>query len=286
MNDATGGLVVGSPRNQQTNIPGLYVIGEADYHYHGANRLGANSLLSCIFGGLIVGPGAAAYLRNLPNGSVADVNASVFTAAVKSHEDQFNELLARQGDENPYLLHRELGEIMTNNLTVVRRNEKIRETLAKIDELSDRYKRCSLSDKGRWTNQSLSFARAVGDMLTLARVIAQGALQRDECRGAHYKPEFDLPAPHADEPDALRKQAEQWCRQFAEKNEKWLKTTIAEHTPDGPKITYEPVNTSLIPPRPRTYGLKGAEIIEEVWKEMQGQTPETEAQAGYAAAKP
>ena len=54
---ADGGLVAGSPRNQQTNIPGLYAIGECDYQYHGANRLGANSLLSCIFSGLFVAPG-------------------------------------------------------------------------------------------------------------------------------------------------------------------------------------------------------------------------------------
>ncbi len=53
---AAGGLKMGSPRNQQTNIPGLYAIGECDYQYHGANRLGANSLLSCIFSGLIAAP--------------------------------------------------------------------------------------------------------------------------------------------------------------------------------------------------------------------------------------
>ena len=56
----SGGLVEGSPRNQQTNIPGLYAIGECDYQYHGANRLGANSLLSCIFSGLFVAPGVVA----------------------------------------------------------------------------------------------------------------------------------------------------------------------------------------------------------------------------------
>ena len=53
---ASGGLALGSPRNQQTNVPGIYAIGECDYQYHGANRLGANSLLSCIFSGLIVAP--------------------------------------------------------------------------------------------------------------------------------------------------------------------------------------------------------------------------------------
>ena len=104
-------------------------------------------------------------------------------------------------------------------------------------------------------------------MIDLARVIAKGALLRDECRGAHYKPEFDIPAPTADEPAELRHQAEKWCTAFKAKNDKWLKTTIESYTPDGPEISYAPVDTSLIPVRPRTYGLKGAEIIEEVWRE-------------------
>ena len=72
-------------------------------------------------------------------------------------------------------------------------------------------------------------------MLVLARVIAQGALQRDECRGAHYKPEFAIPSPTADDPVELHRQAEEYCRAFKAQTDKWLKTTIAEYTPEGPK---------------------------------------------------
>ncbi len=61
---ADGGLKAGSPRNQMTNIPGLYALGECDYQYHGANRLGANSLLSCIFSGLVAGPGVQNYINH------------------------------------------------------------------------------------------------------------------------------------------------------------------------------------------------------------------------------
>jgi succinate dehydrogenase / fumarate reductase flavoprotein subunit len=99
-------------------------------------------------------------------------------------------------------------------------------------------------------------------------VITQGALQRDECRGAHYKPDFEIPNPTAEDAAGLRRQAQEWCRAFKEKNDKWLKTTMARHTPDGPKLSYEDVDVSLIPPRPRTYGLKGAEIIEQTWRDM------------------
>ncbi len=266
---ATDGVKHGSPRNQMTNVPGLYAVGEADYQYHGANRLGANSLLSCIFAGLIVGPSIETYMKNLRGGSAVDRPASLFDAEVKRHEERDQALINRSGTENPYRIHKELGDSMTANVTVVRHNEKIKTTLAKIAELQERYERAALTDKGHWTNQNLSFTRALGDMLILGRVIAHGALQRDECRGAHYKPAFEIPGPKADDPATLRRQAAEWCEKFRDNADRWLKTTIAEHTPDGPRMSYEPVDTSLIPPRPRTYGLKGAEVIEEVWTEMQ-----------------
>jgi len=267
-NGTTGGLVVGSPRNQMTNIPGLFAIGEADYQYHGANRLGANSLLSCLFSGLIVAPGIDNWLHALPAGAAADSPDSLFEAAVAEHRRRDEELTNRPGPENPYTLHRELGAVMNKNVTVVRYDRQLRETLNKIDELTDRYRRIKLADKGRWTNQNLSFARVLGDMLLMARIITEAALLRDETRGCHFKPECEIPALKADDPAGMRAEARRWCEAYARQNALWLKSTIATYTPAGAKITYEPVDTSLIPPRPRIYGLAGAELIEEVWREM------------------
>jgi len=270
-NSKTGGLVLGSPRNHHSNVPGIFVIGEADYQYHGANRLGANSLLSCVFSGLVVAPAVENWLKSLKHGKASEQPVSLFDRAVEPHQRRMKELMENQGDENPYHLHQELGDWMTRNVTVVRYNKDLKSTVDKIDELADRYKNVNLSDKSNWTNQNLSFTRAVGDMILLARVIAEGALKRDECRGVHYKPEQDIPAPDADDPAGLREQARTWCKRFREKNENWLKTTMAKYTPDGPEFSYEDVDTDLIRPRPRTYGLKGAEMIEEVWKEMNGE---------------
>jgi len=283
-NDQTGGLVAGSPRNQATHVPGLYVIGEADYQYHGANRLGANSLLSCIFAGLFVAPCVENYMASLHR-SAADVPQSIFDGAVRRHKDHMYELVARTGDENAYKLHDELGRTMTENVTVVRRNEKIQETLTKIDEIAERYQRAPLADSGRWTNQNLSFTRALGDMLILAKVIATGALKRDECRGAHYKPDFQIAGLDPDSGEDLTTQARRWCEQFQQKNDRWLKTTVATHTPDGPQIDYEAVDTSLIPPRPRTYGLKGADEILRIWNgEFSGRPkPADAAEVGTGA---
>ncbi len=279
-NEQTLGLRLDSPRTQHTNIPGLFAIGECDYQYHGANRLGANSLLSCIFCGLIMGPAQKSWLANLPHGSAEDVPSSLFDAEIQRHTQAYKALIDRDGDENPYLLHRELGRLMTENVTVVRDNKELTATLGKLDELAERAERVVLSDRGTWTNQTLSFTRALGDMITLAKVIAKGALLRNECRGAHYKPEFAIPAPTADDPDELRKQAREWCHKYHKQNEEWLKTTLAKYTPDGPEISYEPVDVQAIPPRPRTYGVRGAEVIEEVWKEEYGQGAPAAAAAG------
>jgi len=267
-NTKTGGLVMGSPRNHHSNVPGIFVIGEADYQYHGANRLGANSLLSCIFAGLILGPTIESWFKQLPKGAAGEQPTALFDGAVKSHEQHAHHLVENSGTENPYALHQELGDWMTRNVTVVRNNKDLKATVDKIAELTDRYKEVSLSDKSQWTNQNLSFTRALGDMLLIARVITEGALMRDECRGAHYKPEFDIPSPDADDPTELRRQAEAWCAAFKKKNDQWLKTTIAEYKNGEPVYSYEEVDIGLIPPRPRTYGLKGAEVIEEVWRSM------------------
>jgi succinate dehydrogenase / fumarate reductase flavoprotein subunit len=267
---ADGGLRPGSPVNQLTSIPNMYAIGEVDYHYHGGNRLGANSLLSCIFSGLFVAPGIQTLLDSASGGTTADGPSSLYEAAQKQHQEQHEKLLqVEEGGENPYLIHQELGEVMTTAATVVRRNDQLQEAIDKVNELHERSKRCSLSDTGNWTNQNVVFTKALLDMFPLAKTILKGALQRDECRGAHYKPDFEMPSLTADDPTERRKQAEEWCDRFQANNDKWLKSTIAvwNDAAEQPELSYEDVDTSLVPPRPRLYGLVGAELIEEVWNE-------------------
>ncbi|HEV3344425.1 MAG TPA: succinate dehydrogenase flavoprotein subunit [Pirellulales bacterium] len=265
-----GGLKMGSPRNQVTSIPGLYALGECDYQYHGANRLGANSLLSCIFSGFVIAPGVQNLLKSLSGKSAADQPASLFETARGREQREHDRLLKRSGGgENPYLLHQELGQIMTKASTVVRHNNTLREAYGQVSELAVKAERCSLSDTGNWTNQNVVFTKALRDMFPLAKAILKGALQRDECRGAHYKPEFALPGLTATSAAEHRREAEAWCDRFEANTKKWLKSTIATLKDGEPELTYEEVDTSLIPPRPRLYGLVGGEMIEEVWKQRQ-----------------
>lgn len=268
---AEGGLQPAHPRNQQTNIPGLYAIGECDYQYHGANRLGANSLLSCIFSGLFVAPGIEAMLKSLKQSAGDQAFDLLLRGQRAKKEKEHEELLERPGGtENPYLIHQELGNEMTKSATVVRNNRQLQAALEKVGELAERANRCSLSDTGAWTNQNVMFTKSLIDMFPIAKAILKGALARDECRGAHYKPDFTMPGLNADNLAERRRQAEEWCDAFERKNDQWLKTTVATIDQQGePTLSYEEVDTSLIPPRPRLYGLVGAEMIEEVWKERQ-----------------
>lgn len=220
--------------DQMTNIPGLFAAGECDYSQHGANRLGANSLLSAIYGGMVAGPKAVEYISGL-NTATEDLSSSLFEAQVKKEQDQFDAILRMDGTENAYVLHKELGEWMTDNVTVVRYNDKLLKTDEKIQELMERYQNINIHDTAKWSNQGAAFTRQLGGMLNLARVITLGAYHRNESRGAHYKPEFP------------------------ERNdEEFLKTTKAWYNPStgAPDFEYEEVDTSLIKPRKRDYSQK------------------------------
>jgi succinate dehydrogenase / fumarate reductase flavoprotein subunit len=235
--EKSGGLKAGDPKNMMTNIPGLYTMGEVSFAYHGANRLGANSLLSCIFDGLFGGTCIKNYCTDAAKIAAADVPQSTYDATTKQETDRQNWLVNNSGTENPYLLWQEMGKWMTDNCTVVRHNEKLESTLAKCQEWKARYAKVKLSDTQMWTNQNLSFTRALRDMIALADAILKGALLRNESRGAHYKPAF----PERDDAN-------------------FLKATIATYDPakDAAVISYAPIDTSLVPPRARTYGKKEA----------------------------
>ena len=154
----------------------------------------------------------------------------MFDSARRQHQQAHDSLLKRTGGgENPYLIHQELGNVMTKAATVVRRNDTLAEAYATVCELEERAEHCSLSDTGNWTNQNVVFTKALLDMLPLAKVIVKGALQRDECRGAHFKPEFEMPGLKATDQAEHRREAEAWCDRFEENTRKWFKSTVATY---------------------------------------------------------
>jgi succinate dehydrogenase / fumarate reductase, flavoprotein subunit len=225
-------------KTEMTNIPGLFASGEVDYQYHGANRLGANSLLSCIHGGLYVaGPAALQFVKDNAK-SAGAVGEGPFQREVARQQDMYKQLVSAKGNENPYSLWLEMGGWMTDNVTVVRYNDKLEETDKKLQELIERYRNVGVPDQSGWTNQAIMFTRQLWNMLVLSRVVTLGALQRNESRGAHYKPDY---------PDR--------------NDEQFLKTTVAEFAgaTAAPAFSWEEVDIQYLKPRPRRYDVATGE---------------------------
>lgn len=214
---------------QMTNIPGCFQVGESEFQYHGANRLGANSLLSCIFAGLVAGKEVPRYISEVAVPS-SELPSKVFSSALAEEEVCKQELLQRNGNENIHKLHEELSSIMVKDVTVKRNNKDLQKAIEEILQIKERLQKISLDDKGSIMNQTYQFASQFSAMIEIAHVIAKGALLRDEFRGSHYKPEF----PFRDD-----------------KN--WLKTTIATYSPRGPIISYVPVDIRHLSPIARDY---------------------------------
>jgi succinate dehydrogenase / fumarate reductase flavoprotein subunit len=230
MHYTMGGIWIDN-EHQATNVAGVYAAGECEYQYHGANRLGANSLVSCIYGGMLAGPAAVQYARGLQSGC-ENIPSIVFDRERTRQQELNDDLLNRQGTENPITIWKELGAMMTEHVTVIRYNQALGEVLGKLDQLEERMSRVNLADRTQWANQTLQFTRELSNMIVLAKVITMGALVRDESRGAHYKPDF----PERDDPN-------------------WLKTTRASYNGGKIKLDFEAVDTSQIPPRSRRYDM-------------------------------
>lgn len=217
--------------DQKTNVPGLFAAGECDYSQHGANRLGANSLLSAAYGGFAAGPSIVEYVQGLDS-TYESVDEATVKDALARDRAEYEGILKLDGPENPFTLHEELGALMTENVTIVRENAKLAATYEKLFDIAERYQHIGIDDRSTWSNLTAPFVRQLGGMIDLAKVITLGALNRNESRGSHYKPEF---------PDR--------------NDEEWLKTTMASYdaAADAPVLSYEPVDVSLIKPRKRDY---------------------------------
>lgn len=235
--NADGSWNVDSHRNQSTNVPGLYAAGECEYQYHGANRLGANALLACLVGGEIASQGVLSYLRDMPV-SGEGLSAGVLADAKAQKESEYASLKTANGSENPYRLHAELADTMWNNCGIWRTQKELLLAREKLKELGERARQCSLLDDSPWNNQAVPFTRAVINMIEQSKAIVGGAIVRDESRGAHFK----MDTPQRDD-------------------ENWLRTTLAEYSPEGPKFSFEQIDTRFIAPRARKYKINQNTVV-------------------------
>ena len=217
----------------------------------------------------MIARGVMNFSKNLDK-EVESVPSSIFHQAQSYWDNRFKEIRKMNGKENPFKLHQELGDIMLANVLIVRDNKGLEKAVYAIEDIQKRFQDVKCVDTQDWANPVPSFINQLSCMIELSKVVTKGALMRDEFRGAHYKPEFDLKQPANFDPHEYIDYLEQknygevskesfpaehldYMKRFEENNKKWLKTTIAEHKNGKPEISYEEINTVLVTPRPRKY---------------------------------
>ncbi len=210
----------------RTRVPNIWAAGEvAAVSLHGANRLGTNSTAECLAWGGITGKEAANYCmerQDVPTPSDAEVK--------KEYDRIYNDLLKRDGKENPYHLRQELRETMIHAAGVFRTGEGLKQGLEKIREIRDRFKNITIQDKGKAYNSNLINTLETENLIDVAEVLVTGALAREESRGGHARRDF----PKRDD-------------------ENWLKHTLAFRTEDGPRLEYKEVVINTWKPIERKY---------------------------------
>jgi len=185
----------------QSNIPGLFVLGEANFSVHGANRLGASALMQGLADGYFVIPYTIApYLASIKNPGEIKEDHAEFKKSVEDVEAQTNKLLSINGKKTVSELHKELGNIMWENVGMARSKESLTNALKLIPELRDEFwNNVKVTGEGKELNQQLENAGRVADFLEFAEMMAEDALNREESCGGHFRVEHQT-----DEGEAMR----------------------------------------------------------------------------------
>jgi succinate dehydrogenase / fumarate reductase flavoprotein subunit len=193
----------------QSSIPGLFVIGEANFSDHGANRLGASALMQGLADGYFILPNTIGdYLADGPFPAVSPEAVDEVTADVLERLDC---LLAVRGDRSPDDFHRELGQLMWDHCGMERSESGLRKALARIPSLREEFwRRVRVLGNGDSLNQSLEKAGRVADFLELAELMCVDALHRTESCGGHFRTESQTPDGEALRDDAAFSYVAAW----------------------------------------------------------------------------
>ena len=187
-----GGLWV--DYNLMSTIPGLHVLGEANFSDHGANRLGASALMQGLADGYFVIPSTLAhYLGGTPLPAVG-IEHDAFKEAEAAVQAQIDRLLAVKGAKTPRQLHRELGAVLWDDVGMARNEAGLQKALTRIPELrSEFWQNVSVPGPKNNLNKNLEYAGRVADYLEFAELLALDALHRTESCGGHFREESQTP---------------------------------------------------------------------------------------------
>jgi succinate dehydrogenase / fumarate reductase flavoprotein subunit len=196
-----GGLWV--DYNLMSNLPGLHVLGEANFSDHGANRLGASALMQGLADGYFVIPYTIGdYLANATLPKIT-TDHDAFKEAAANSQNQINKLLAVKGRRGIREIHRELGRIMWDDVGMARTEASLQSALTSIPRLREEFwNNVSVPGSGDNLNQSLEYAGRVADYLEFAELLTLDALQRKESCGGHFREESQTPDGEALRDDA------------------------------------------------------------------------------------
>ncbi|MCD6454770.1 MAG: succinate dehydrogenase flavoprotein subunit [Candidatus Aminicenantes bacterium] len=210
--------------SQNTIVPGFYAAGEcACVSIHGANRLGTNSQQEAITMGRIAGEAMAEFVKK------ADL-FSIPEQAIEEAEAYVRKYLEGNGSVRPAELREKLHETMTNKVGIFRNEKDLSEAVKEVRELEEQIPKIKVEDKGFIFNLDLQEALETENLILFSEIVAAGALNRKESRGAHYRVDY----PKRDD-------------------ENWLKHTLAWKTPEGVKFDYKPVVITKYQPQERKY---------------------------------
>ena len=225
--------------NQMSSIPGLFLGGEASNNYHGANRLGANSLLSaCVDGWFTLPLAVPNYLAQFVGKPTLDTATDAVTRTLEAVRERTDKLISNPGHTRPATFHRRLGAILYAHCGVSRSEATLREGLAKVRALREEFwADVKVTGSEGTLNQELEKAGRVADFLELAELMIVDALHRTESCGAHFREEYAT-----DEGEAKRDDA-RWCNVSA-----WETTPSGEHICHDEQLAF-----SLVPLQQRNY---------------------------------
>ena len=189
---AMGGLWV--DYNLMSNVPGLFVLGEANFSDHGANRLGANSLLQALADGYFIVPATITGYLNTAGSRAAPADGAAFTAAEEDVRARTKRLLSIRGKKSVVAIHKELGSLLWDKCGVERSRGGLEVAVARIPALREEFwEDANVLGTSEDLNQSLEYAGRVADFLEFGEIMCLDALERDESCGSHFRVEHQTP---------------------------------------------------------------------------------------------
>jgi succinate dehydrogenase / fumarate reductase flavoprotein subunit len=211
-----GGLWV--DYNLMTNLPGLFALGEANFSDHGANRLGASALMQGLADGFFIAPATVPGYLGAHKFDPATTLDKEFSDSAKYVQERINRVMGVNGQKTPSELHRQLGNVMWNDVGMARTETALKKALKKIPEIREEFwKNVKVSGVDKDMNQTLEKALKVADFLEFSELFVRDALERKESCGGHFREESATPEGEAKRDDENFSHASVWEYQGEDK---------------------------------------------------------------------